>query len=69
MTFSYKKLEKLLDKRGLSYNKLFEIKVLTDHSSRKMRAGDSVEVKYLAAICNYLEVPIEDVVEIIKDSE
>lgn len=69
MTFSYKKLDALLDKRGLSYNKLYEIGILTNYSSRKMRNGDSVEVKYLAAVCNYLEVLIEDVVEIVKDSE
>lgn len=69
MCFTYKKLDALLNRKGLSYNKLFEIGVVTNYTSRKLRAGKSVEVKYLVSVCKFLDVSIEDVIEISPDSE
>ena len=64
---SYEKMYKLLDRKGLSFNKLRELKVITDMASRNFREGKDVHIGHVANICRYLDVPIEDVVEVIRD--
>ncbi len=65
MNFSYSKLYDLLNRKGYSFSKLKEIGVVTDHSSRLINNGKSVQLEHLASICIYFGVNIEDVVEII----
>lgn len=72
MNFSYKKLYELLDRRGYSFRKLKDEGIVTDHSSRLINHGKSVQLEHLASICVFFEVYIEDVVEIlhpVKDEE
>lgn len=64
MNFSYIKLEKLLNKKGLSYNKLFDLGVLTDHARRNIKAGKSVQLEHLVSICKYFKVGLDDIVKI-----
>ena len=65
MNFSYNKLYDLMDRKGYSFRKLKELGVVTDHSSRLINNGKSVQLEHLASICVFFEVDIEDVVEII----
>ncbi|MBU5266240.1 helix-turn-helix domain-containing protein [Virgibacillus proomii] len=67
MSFSYNKLDKILEKKGLSYNKLYELGLITDYSCRQLIAGKSVQLNYLVNICEYLNVTLDDIIEIIKD--
>lgn len=65
MLVSYGKLEKLLNRKGESFNSLFEKGILTDYARRQLKNGKYVDIKYLAKICIYFDVPIEDIVEVI----
>ncbi|WP_077297390.1 helix-turn-helix domain-containing protein [Virgibacillus pantothenticus] len=67
MNFSYVRLENLLDKKGLSYNKLFDLGVLTDHARRNIKAGKSVQLEHLVSVCRYLKVGLDDIVKIYYD--
>lgn len=69
MLVSYKKLDKLLEKQGESYTSLFKKGVITDFANRKLRNNDYVDLKHIAMICRYFDVPIEEVVEVITKSE
>jgi len=66
---SYEKLYRLLDKKGESLTGLFKKGVIRDYPSRMIRSGDYVSIKYIASICRYLNVPIEDVVEVIQEDQ
>lgn len=61
---SYEKLYQLLDRKGETLSGLFRKGVLKDYPSRKILAGDYVSIEYIADLCRYLNVPIEDVVEV-----
>ena len=67
--FSYEKLYKLLDKKGESLTGLFRKGIIKDYPSRMIRAGKGVNIEYIADICRYLKVDIEDVVEIIHEDD
>lgn len=69
MKVSYSKLYNLLNKKGESLTGLFTKGVIKDYPSRMIRAGKYVSIEYIADICIYLDVPIEDVVEVIHKSE
>jgi len=62
---SYEKLYRLMDKKGESFASLVRKKVLKDFSSRSIKAGDPVNIKHVANVCEYFGVPIEEVVEVI----
>lgn len=66
---SYDKLYRLLDRKGESLTGLFKKGILKDYPSRMIRAGNYVSIEYIADLCRYLNVPIEDVVEIIQDED
>lgn len=67
--FSYEKLYRLLDKKGESLSGLFRKGVIKDYPSRMIRAGKGVNIEYIADICRYLKVDIEDVIEIIHEDD
>ncbi len=69
MNFTYSKLDYLLDKKGLSYHSLFKKRVISDNASRNLQAGKPVTIDHLASICNYLHVSIDQVVDVVPDSD
>lgn len=69
MGISYKLLLDYLDKKGLSVNKLYEEGVITDNAAQNIRKGKPVSLKHIESICKYLNLRIEEVVEIISDND
>lgn len=67
--FTYEKLYKLLNKKGESLTGLFKKGVIKDYPSRMIRAGKGVNIEYIADLCRYFNVPIEEVVEIKLEDE
>ena len=67
MAISYKKLMNYLDRKGMSVNYLYSQRVITDAAAQNLRKGKPVSLKHIDAICQFLGVPIEQVVEIISD--
>lgn len=67
MAISYNEFIKYLDSKGLSLNQLRRKNIITQHTYEKMIAGEPVNLKYIDAICQYLNMPIEQVVKIEKD--
>lgn len=65
MIISYQKLTRLMETKGDSFNSLYMKGVLTNYASRKLRNNEYVDILYLAKICVYYNVPIEDIVEVI----
>lgn len=65
--FSYNNLYDLLNLKGESLSGLHKKGIIKDYPSRMIRAGNGVNIEYIADICRYLNVPIEDVVEIIHE--
>lgn len=64
MSISYKLLLDYLDRKGLSVNHLYEVGIITDNAAQNIRKGKPVSLKHIDSICNYLNLPIEKVVEI-----
>lgn len=69
MTISYDKLDKYLSRKGMSVNYLYTNKVITDNAAQNIRKGKPVSLKHIDSICQFLNLPIEDVVEIIPDED
>lgn len=62
---SYNNLIKYLERKGLTVNSLKKEGVISDHSYRKIIEGEPVNLIHIDSICRYLDLPIEDVVEIV----
>src|SRR5690625_7031562 len=67
MSVSYEKLHKILNKKGYSIGYLISNGIIGDFSGRKLRRGEPVDLKYIDNICQFLQVPIEQIVEIKLD--
>jgi len=67
MSISYEKLHKILNKKGYSIGYLISNGIIGDFSGRKLRRGEPVDLKYIDNICQFLQVPIEQIVEIKLD--
>ncbi len=67
MAISYSPLMGILEKGGYSLNKLVELGVISDYASRLIRANKPVNLIQIESICDYFDVPIEQVVHITKD--
>ena len=65
--FSYKPLVDYIYQRGISINTLKKEGVITDYAAQCIRDGRSVSMEHIAKICRYLNVPIDDVVEVIYE--
>lgn len=66
MAISYTKLNKILERRGLSVNRLIEEGVITDTAGRRIRSGEHINTKHLESICLYLSVSVGDIIEFTK---
>lgn len=69
MKVSYEKLNKLIDKKGESYNSLFDKGVLKDNQRRLLKNDKYANIEVFANLCQYFNVPIEDIVEVIIDQK
>lgn len=67
MTISYNGLKEIMGKTGHSFNSLKNKDVLPDYAGRKISAGQAVSLDHIEALCEYFNVPIEDIVEITFD--
>lgn len=66
---SYKPLRHTLINNGLKVTNVCKELKISSTIRTKLNKDQPVSLKTIATICNYLDVPIEDVVEIVKDSE
>jgi len=69
MSIDYSKLENLLNLKGESYNSLKSKKIISDYAMRQLQGGLPTSLKYIDGICQYFNVPIEEVVEIKLEDE
>lgn len=67
MSITYEPFIKYIEKRGLSVNSFVEMEVITDTTARHIRNGRPINIKHIDAICQHLNIPIEQVVRITKD--
>lgn len=65
---SYRKLRILLIDRGLRITNVCKKCGLSTSIATKLNNDESVTIDTLAKICLYLDVPIQDIIEIKKDS-
>ena len=63
MTFSYKRLWKLLIDRELSKKQLAELAGISQYTVNKLNKGESVTTETLSKICDALKCKIEDICE------
>ena len=67
MTYSYKRLWKLLIDRDLKKKELAAYAGISQYTVSKMSKGDNVNIDTLAKICGALNCTLDDIVEIIPD--
>ena len=64
MTFSYKRLWKLLIDRELSKKQLAELAGISQYTVNQLNKGESVTTETLSKICVALKCKIEDICEV-----
>ena len=69
MTFSYKKLWKLLIDRDMKNKDLLAAAGISQSSLSKMRRNENVNMDILVKVCTALNCDIGDIMEIIKNNE
>lgn len=69
MAISYENFIEMLLDRGLTLNELKKQKVISDFAYRSILSNAPINLKHIDNICQYLKLPIEQVVEIIPDEE
>lgn len=69
MAVSYKKLWKLLIDKDLKKKNLCEMTKISSYTISKMNRGDNITTDVLVRICSALNCSIEDIMEIVPDSE
>lgn len=69
MAISYENFISLCLNKGISLNDLRKKGVVSDFAYRSILSGEPVNLKHIDSICQYLKLPIEQVVEIIPDEE
>ena len=67
MSISYEKLHKLLNTKGYSLYALYKKGVISDMASRSINAGKPVSLSHIDSLCQYFNLPIEQIVEIKLD--
>lgn len=63
---SYLKLRTLMDSRGISFRTLRAECGITSNCATDLNNDRPVSIEKLAIVCIYLDVPIEEVVEILR---
>ncbi|MBM7600478.1 DNA (cytosine-5)-methyltransferase 1 [Virgibacillus halotolerans] len=66
---SYKPLHHTLLNKDLKVTNVCKDLKLSSATRTKLNKNESVSLSTIEKLCSHLEVPIEDVVEIVKDSE
>jgi DNA-binding Xre family transcriptional regulator len=66
MTISYEPLHRTLREKGITMS-LMRGTVINSRTQAKINRNESVRLETIADICRYLDVPIEQVVEIKRD--
>ena len=69
MSVSYKKLKKFIEPKGMSLKHLYNEGVISHHAYRMILKDNYVSLEHIDSICQYLKLPIEEVVEIIPDEK
>ena len=67
MTYSYKRLWKLLIDHDMKKKDLAEHADISQYTVSKMSKGENVNIETLAKICGALNCTLDDIVEIIPD--
>lgn len=67
MSVSYDKLRNLIEPKGMSLKHLYNEGVISHHAYRMILKNDYVSLEHIDSICQYLNVPIEKIVEINPD--
>ena len=65
--FTYNKLRSLLESRGISFRQLRSELGITPQVAGHLNNDRPVSIERLALICQYLDVPIEAVVEVLPN--
>lgn len=69
MTVSYNKLWKKLIDLNMSKTKLREKSGITTNAMAKMGRNENVSTEILCKICDVLDCQVEDIMELINDSD
>lgn len=69
MSFSYKKLWKVLIDKNLTKTELRDMASISNSSLARLSKDENVTMNVLDRICKVLECRIEDIVEFIPDKE
>lgn len=69
MPFSFKPLWKTLIDRGMTRENLRTALKLSPTTMARMSKGNHVSMEVLGKICEYLEVPIEEIVNYIQEKK
>ena len=69
MNVSYKRLWKLLIDKDMKKKDLAKVAHISTYTINKLNRGDNVNTDTLVKICSALNCSIEDIMEIIPDSE
>jgi len=69
MAVSYKRLWKLLIDKDMKKKELAEIANISTYTINKLNRGDNVNTDTLVRICHALNCGLEDIMELVDDSE
>ncbi|WP_081443175.1 helix-turn-helix domain-containing protein [Oribacterium sp. oral taxon 078] len=69
MEVSYKRLWKLLIDKDMKKKDLVKVAHISTYTINKLNRGDNVNTDTLVKICSALQCSIEDIMEVIPDSE
>lgn len=69
MSFSYKKLWKILIDKNLTKTELRDMASISNSSLARLSKDENVTMNVLGRICKVLECKIEDIVEFVPDKE
>lgn len=69
MVVSYKRLWKLLIDKDMKKKDLVKVAHISTYTINKLNRGDNVNTDTLVKICSALQCSIEDIMEVIPDSE
>ena len=67
MSFSYKKLWKLLIDKDMRKKDLMKMTGITSTTMAKLGKNETVQVEVLAKICKVLKCNVEDIMEVIPE--
>ena len=69
MVVSYKRLWKLLIDKDMKKKDLVKVAHISTYTINKLNRGDNVNTDTLVKICSALQCSVEDIMEVIPDSE